>query len=170
MQLGNWVWRFDPATNATTPAADGFVRPNGVAFSPDFSTAYVSDTGAVDGTGSPADFARTPPAIYAFDVLDGSPDGLPALANRRLFATCPSGIPDGLKVDTDGNLYAGTPGGVDIFSPAGTALGSLAVGPVANLAFAGDRIVMMQEKSVTALKMRARGVQLPLQAAGRSWA
>jgi gluconolactonase len=157
------VWRFDPATNSTTPAADGFVKPNGVAFSPDFKVAYVTDTGAVDGTGAPAAFAAAAPAIYAFDVgLDEAK--LPLLRNRRLFAVSPSGIPDGIKLDSQGNVYVGVPGGVDVFSAFGQALGSIAVGPTANLAFAGSELVMLQEGNITVLPMKVKGTQLPLQA------
>lgn len=160
-QLGSWVWRFDPATNGTVPLADGFVRPNGLAFSPDLKTAYVTDT--LDGGGSPASFADAAPAIYAFSVVLDA-DGLPTLRDRRLFAVTPSGIPDGLKADEQGNLYAGVPGGVDVFSPSGQALGSIAVGPTANLAFAGQELLMLQGTQVTGVRMRARGVQLPMQA------
>ena len=163
MQLGNWFWRFDPATNSTAPVADGFLKPNGVVFSPDFKTAYVSDTGAADGEpGSDPSSERAATGLYAFDVvLDAG--GLPTLCNRRLFGVCASGVPDGLKVDEHGNLYAGVPGGVDVFSPSGQLLGSIAVGPVSNLAFAGRQLLMLQEGRVSSLPMRAKGVRLPMQ-------
>lgn len=95
-------------------------------------------------------------------MLDAA--GLPLLRNRRLFAVTPSGIPDGIKLDSRGNIYVGVPGGVDVFSPSGQALGSIAVGATANLAFAGNELVMLQEDSITVLPMRVKGVQLPLQA------
>ena len=162
-QVGNWVWRFDPATNSTTRVADGFLKPNGVVFSPDFKTVYVSDTGAVDGEpGNDASSERAAPGLYAFDVaLDAG--GLPTLRNRRLFGVCASGVPDGLKVDEQGNLYACVPAGVDVFSPTGQALGSIAVGQVGNLAFAGRQLLMLQEERVSALPMRVKGVRLPMQ-------
>ena len=160
--MGPWVWRFDPATGEAAVAADGFVKPNGVTFSPDFQTAYVTETGAVDGTAAPADWGRAAPAVYAFDVqLDGA--GRPTLANRRLLAVSLLGIPDGLKADRRGNLYAGVPGGVDVFAPDGQHLGSLLVGHTADLAFCGERLVMLQEQRVTAVRLKARGVQLPYQ-------
>jgi gluconolactonase len=161
--VGNWVWRFDPATNSTTPVADGFLKPDGVVFSPDFKTVYVSDTGAVDGEpGNDASSERAAPGLYAFDVaLDAG--GLPTLRNRRLFGVCASGVPDGLKVDEHGNLYACVPAGVDVFSPTGQALGSIAVGHVGNLAFAGRQLLMLQEERVSALPMRVKGVRLPMQ-------
>ncbi len=79
--------------------------------------------------------------------------------------TPPFYIQDGIKLDAGGNVYVGVPAGVDVYSPSGQSLGTIAVGSVANLVFAGDLLVMMQETKVTALRMRARGVQLPMQAA-----
>lgn len=35
-QLAPMVWRFDPTSGAVGPIADGFVKPNGVVFSPDY--------------------------------------------------------------------------------------------------------------------------------------
>src|SRR5690606_3770440 len=44
-QSGCHVFRFDPADGSLTIVADDFTKPNGLAFSPDESTLYVSDTG-----------------------------------------------------------------------------------------------------------------------------
>lgn len=65
--LGEWVWRCQPpctaeggsgATGACASSAgvcevvaDGFHRPNGLAFSPDERTLYVTDTGYATGRG-----------------------------------------------------------------------------------------------------------------------
>lgn len=56
-----------------------------------------------------------------------------------------------------------SPGGVDVFSASGQALGSIAVGPTSNLAFAGGQLVMLQGTRVIKLATRARGVALPMQ-------
>ena len=42
----NNVFRLDPQTGALTIIADDFDKPNGLAFSPDESVLYISDTGA----------------------------------------------------------------------------------------------------------------------------
>ena len=44
-ELGSRVYAFSPATGAVAVVAEGFVMPNGLAFSPDFRTLYVTDTG-----------------------------------------------------------------------------------------------------------------------------
>ena len=43
----------------------------------------------------------------------------------------------------------------------GKLLGKIAVGEVSNLVFAGDVLVMLQEKEVTAAKLAVRGPPLP---------
>jgi gluconolactonase len=48
-QLPNQVYRFDPATGDVRVVADGFGRPNGLAFSPDEQTLYITDTNAIHG-------------------------------------------------------------------------------------------------------------------------
>ena len=40
-QLPNQVYRFDPKTREVHVVADGFIIPNGIAFSPDGNLAYV---------------------------------------------------------------------------------------------------------------------------------
>lgn len=45
------VYRFVPSTGEVRVVADGFVKPNGIAFSPDEETVYVTDTGAHSGDG-----------------------------------------------------------------------------------------------------------------------
>jgi gluconolactonase len=101
-----------------------FVRPNGLAFSPDESKLYVDDS--QEGH------------IRVFDVRkDGT------LANGRVFAELKApgkrGVPDGMKVDTRGNVYCTGPEGVWVFDKSGTLKGKI-IGPEvpANVAF-GDR-------------------------------
>ena len=94
-------------------------KPNGLAFSPDFSKLYVSNSD------------KTAPFWRVYDVAD---NGL--LKNGRMFfdatslfekecstgvpSTCADvGAPDGMKVDINGNLFATGPGGVLVISPAG---------------------------------------------------
>ncbi len=100
-------------------------RPNGLAFSRDGKTFYVSNS-------------QNPRAIYKYDV---KPDG--TLVNRQTFADLSKepgeGNPDGMKVDSLGNLWASGPGGFRIYSPKGELLGQLVFPEVAaNLAWGGD--------------------------------
>jgi gluconolactonase len=122
------VYRLPPGGELTLLVQD-LTAPNGLAFSPDGRTLYLSDS----------DPDR--PAWYYYDVRED--DG--GLENRRLFADALSftagrkGAPDGIKVDREGYVFAAGPGGVYIFAPDGEHLGTIETGvPTANLAFGGD--------------------------------
>ncbi|KAH8808993.1 D-lactonohydrolase-like protein-like protein [Xylogone sp. PMI_703] len=131
-QLPNQVYRFDPSTGDIRVVADGFDRPNGICFSPDESTVYITDTGYLHGDGS-RDPER-PATIYAFDVTIRS--GAPFLTNRRLFAYAVDFIPDGIKCDLHGNVYSGCGDGIEVWNPAGNLIGRILVpGGVANFCF-----------------------------------
>jgi gluconolactonase len=56
-KLPNQVYRFDPKTGDCRVVADGFERPNGICFSPDQKTVYITDTGYLYGDGD-TDFLR----------------------------------------------------------------------------------------------------------------
>ncbi|KAL4914309.1 hypothetical protein BDW62DRAFT_145092 [Aspergillus aurantiobrunneus] len=132
-ELPNQVYRFDPETGDVRAVADGIGRPNGIAFSPDESIVYVTDTDAYWGNGDES--LRRAATIYAFDVKEYS--GAPFLVNRRVFAFADNGIPDGVKVDTDGNVYSGCGDGVHVWSPGGVLLGKIRLPDTsANLCFA----------------------------------
>ncbi|KAH6621927.1 gluconolactonase precursor [Boeremia exigua] len=134
-QLPNQVYRFDPATGGIRAVADGFGRPNGICFSPDEQTCYVTDTDWIHGDGT-TDGTRAS-HIYAFDVKMYS--GQPFLINRRLFAMADTGIPDGIKCDTNANVYSGCGDGISIWSPGGVLLAKILVdGGVANFCFGKD--------------------------------
>ena len=87
-----------------TLLADGFDRPNGLAFSPDEQTLYIADTSRQH--------------VRAFDVAANG-----ELGNGRIFAEMrEEGRPDGMKVDRDGRLFvcAST---VQVFDQSGKPLG-----------------------------------------------
>ena len=46
-QLPNQVYRFNPKTGDIRVVADGFGRPNGICFSPDETTIYITDTDCI---------------------------------------------------------------------------------------------------------------------------
>lgn len=97
--------------------ARDFIKPNGLAFSPDESVLYIADT----------ELGR----LRAFDVL---PDG--SLANSRVF--CRVERPDGFRVDVAGHLYVAAMKAVEVFDPTGRKVGEIALPErPANLAF-GD--------------------------------
>jgi gluconolactonase len=116
------VYRLAPDGTLTLLVKD-FVRPNGIAFSPDEKKLYVNDSEKGH--------------IRVFEVkLDGT------LENGRIFAELKdpskSGVPDGMKVDQQGNVYSTGAGGVWVFSASGNLLGKIEVPEVStNLAW-GD--------------------------------
>ncbi|KAH8657702.1 hypothetical protein BX600DRAFT_384082 [Xylariales sp. PMI_506] len=131
-KLPSQVYRFDPETKGIRAMADGFGRPNGICFSPDEKTIYVTDTDWIHGDGTTDDTRAS--HIYAFDVSIIS--GQPFLTNRRLFAMADEGIPDGIKCDLEGNVYSGCGDGVNIWSAGGVLLGKVLVeGGTANFCF-----------------------------------
>ncbi|MEQ1941521.1 SMP-30/gluconolactonase/LRE family protein [Mesorhizobium sp. VNQ89] len=126
-QAGCHVYRIDPATGAIAVVADDFFMPNGLAFSPDETRLYISDSGYLTDRSAPHH-------VRVFDVKGDR------LANSRVFADISPGIPDGFRVDVAGNLWISAWDGVQCHNPEGTLLGKILVPEmVANLAFGGPR-------------------------------
>ncbi|GLC91233.1 gluconolactonase [Cupriavidus sp. TA19] len=118
-QSGRYVYRLDPVTGALEIVADDFVQPNGLAFSPDESKLYISDTSA----------SHEPDGNHHVRVLDVAANGRPGkrLAGGGVFAVISPGLPDGLRVDTDGRVLITAEDGVHVHAPDGTALGRITV-------------------------------------------
>src|SRR5215471_3827276 len=129
-QAGDHVYRWDPRTGMLTVVADDFVKPNGLAFSPDESSLYVTDSGANQEAGSY--YINKPHHIIAFEVLRGR-----HLMNQRLFAVITPGFPDGIKVDSRGNVYASSFSGVQVFNPLGDLIGEINLPGTVNFTFGG---------------------------------
>ncbi|KAF9728827.1 hypothetical protein PMIN06_002484 [Paraphaeosphaeria minitans] len=150
-KLANQVYRFTPEGEDVRVMADGFGKPNGICFSPDEKTVYITDSDFVRGDGNvDAKRART---IYAFDLIRRH--GAPFLTSRRVFAYSDTGVPDGIKCDTDGNVYAGCGDGLNVWNPGGSLLGKVRVpGGVANFCFGrSGEIFLLNETKFWVLKM-----------------
>ncbi|WP_244472275.1 SMP-30/gluconolactonase/LRE family protein [Methylobacterium sp. Leaf108] len=149
-QSARRVYRIAPSGGiaAMTEALD---QPNGIAFSPDGRTLYVSDTGAALKN---PEGAR---AIYAFAVTAGP---LPA---PRVFATLEAGVADGLAVDEAGRVYAACVDGVRVFGSSGAPLGRIATATAAaNVAFGGPdgrRLFVCAGPAVHAIDLQVRGAR-----------
>ncbi len=152
-QVGDFVYHHDPATGQTTVVADGFDKPNGIAFSPDERVLYLTDSGANQEPGSyHVDRAHH---IKAFDVIRGR-----RLAGERLFAVIAPGFPDGLKVDSDGRVYASSLSGVQVLDPDGELLGEIRVPGAVNFCFGGaerNLLLITTDAAVWAAALTARG-------------
>lgn len=108
--------------------------PNGIAFSPDEKTLYVSD----------AD--RDHVVWRAFEMKASG-----ALGRGRIifdatsFTKTRQGVPDGLKVDAQGNLFAAGPGGIYVITPDGEQLGWFDLGgPTGNSNWGEDGSALSQ--------------------------
>lgn len=153
-ELGaNYVFRLDPQSGQLAIVADDFVKPNGLAFSPDEKILYIADTGISHDPDGPHH-------IRAFDV-----DERGRLRNGRVFAEVSPGVPDGFRVDTDGNIWTSAGDGVHCYSPQGELLGKILIPEVvANITFGGarrNRLFIAATTSLYAVYVACNGVQTP---------
>ena len=122
------LYRFDPERREITVAAADFDGPNGLAFSPDESRLYVSETGD-QTTDNPKQYIR---------VFDVGPSG--KLSGGDVFHIIEPGYADGMCVDEDGNLWSSAADGVHCIDPGGRLLGKVLVPHrVSNLTFGDER-------------------------------
>ncbi len=152
-ELGQNVYRLDPATGDATIVADDILGPNGLAFSPDERTLYIVESRGVPNR-----------KILAYDVAEGGT----TIRNKRVLIDAGQGTPDGFRVDVDGNLWCGWGmgtedlDGVMIFGPDGDAIGRIVLPErCANLCFGGranSRLFMAASHSVYALYVNVAGV------------
>jgi len=145
------VYCLDPEERKLTLLVDDFIRPNGLAFSPDEAILYIGD--------SSTDTRH----VRGFDV---DPSG--TLSNGRIFVEIRSelpGNPDGMKVDIDGNLYVSAAGGIWVFSKDGESLGILRTPEIpANCAWGGEdwrTLFVTARTSIYRVKTIVPGVKVP---------
>jgi gluconolactonase len=149
-QAANRVYRLAPDGHLT--AIESELRfPNGIAFSPDGRTLYVSNSDPKKAV------------ILAWNV---SPAG--RVSGRRVFADMTPlaakgwpGLPDGMTVDERGDLWATGPGGVHVFTPQGRELGLISTGAaVSNCTFGGPdgrMLFMTSTHELASVRTNLRG-------------
>lgn len=143
----NGVYRY--ANGKLTAVIKDLRRPNGIGFTKDGKTLYVSNSG---------------PLMYVekYSVL---PDG--TVSQGTIFIDYPmrgGDVPDGLKLDSADNLWTTGPGGIRIISPAGKVLGQIKLPETAaNLAWAdgGKTLYITDSTSIYRLKVATPGA-MPL--------
>ena len=113
-ELPATLYRLDPSGSLDI-AADDFVGPNGLCFSPDERRLYVAETGAQFGE----DRSRH---IRVFDVDGGK------LHRGRAFHMISPGFADGMRCDEDGRVWSSAGDGVHCIDPDGTLLGTIQTG------------------------------------------
>lgn len=122
------VYRIDPDSGSVTAVATDFVKPNGLAFSPDESILYIADTGL-------SHFKDGPKHIRKFKVDGGK------LSGGEVFAECVSGFFDGFRVDLRGNIWSSSAEGVHCLNSDGVLVGKIHIPEVvANVCFGGEKM------------------------------
>ncbi|MCF3936530.1 SMP-30/gluconolactonase/LRE family protein [Acuticoccus sp. M5D2P5] len=146
------VYRVDPGTGAVEAVATDFVKPNGLAFTPDYSRLFIADTGA-------SHVENGPRHIREFAV-DGK-----RLSGGALFAECSYGMFDGFRFDVFGNLWTSAGDGVHCYNPSGDLVGKLRVPEVvANVSWGGprlNRLYICGTSSLYATYLRTNGMPYP---------
>lgn len=130
-----YVFRFDPSDGSLTPVVIDVEAPNGLAFSPDESVLYVSDS-SIDPPDRDSASAARPGghSIHAYDVFEGR-----HAKNGRALVEVSPGLPDGFRVDVDGNIWTSSLSGIQVFTPEGEKIGEVPVPEkVANCCFGGE--------------------------------
>jgi len=152
------TYRFRPSTGEVQVVDSTLQHPNGITFSRDGKTLFVTDSG-LETSGLPGtdnqgagNFYNYPIRIeftstnarnlYAWDVArpDG-PTGTPIISGKRNIFQSLEGSPDGIKIAANGILVvaSGLSLGVDILTATGTVIARIqTTHPVENIAFAGD--------------------------------
>ena len=148
------VYRIDPSDRSVTAVTHDFVKPNGLAFSPDEKLLFIADTGLTH-------VPNGPKHIRVFEVnADGK-----SLGKGRLFAECTYGLFDGFRLDTNGNLWTSAGDGVHCYDPDGTLIGKIKIPEVvANVCFGGpkrNRLYICGTTSLYAIYVNARGASWP---------
>jgi gluconolactonase len=145
-----YVFCFDPRTAELRVATDHLEEPNGLAFSPDESVLYVSDTSAAsrkDGGGNHH--------IVAFDVVSNR------LVKPRIFAVIKPGLADGFRLDQHGLIYTSSGDGVQVYHPDGSRLAHIPVPEkVGNVTFggaAGNELFICASTSLYRIRLNTVG-------------
>ncbi|KAK5193336.1 hypothetical protein LTR92_006705 [Exophiala xenobiotica] len=163
-QLPTATYRFNPATGAVFLVDDTIEQPNGIAFSPDGKTLYITETGALTGSIDPAVGPGTKHynttgrrSIYAFDVANNGT----RISNKRAFYLAQDYIPDGLKVSREALVLTASGHGLDVIDEMGQLLIRVQVNhTVSNFAFTGpelNTVWLMGNKGISRVQWNITG-------------
>lgn len=120
-------------------------RPNGLCFSPDEQTLYVSDS------------SERYHCVYALRMLPNN-----TATDPRIVFVMPAGVPDGMCVDTEGRIYISGLDGVYVCLPSGTLIGKIPCPEmVTNCCFGGSgrhTLFMTAVSSLYAVELASTGL------------
>jgi gluconolactonase len=146
-----YVYRVVAGSGRIEVAADDFIQPNGLAFSPDEKKLYVADTGRTHVKDGP----------FHMRVFDVSETG--KLSGGRVFAECNPGAFDGFRLDEQGNVWTSAGQAVNCYRPDGALIGKIKTPEgVANVTFGGrnrTRLYIAAMTSLYSVDLRTRGAK-----------
>lgn len=147
----SYVFRVDGQSGEISVVCDDFIKPNGLAFSPDEKLLYVVDTGRTHGPGNPAH-------MRVFAVQENG-----RLSGGEVFADSTAGLFDGFRLDETGRIWTSAADGVHAYDPDGTLIGKVRIPEVvANVCFGGpkrDRLFICATTGLYSVRLFATGVK-----------
>ena len=143
------VYRVDVSGDISI-VADDYVKPNGLAFSPDERLLYIADTGITHDPNGPKHIRR-------HRIED---DG--RLSGGEVFAVCTEGVFDGFRLDTHGRIWTSAADGVHCLNEHGKLIGKVHIPEmVANVCFGGaklNRLFIAGTTSLYSVYLNVNGV------------
>ena len=147
------VYRWDPESQEIESMATDYVKPNGLAFSPDETALFITDTGGTHEADGPRHMRRH--SIGA----DGK-----TLGAGEVFAISTAGFFDGFRIDTGNRIWTSAMDGVHCYDSAGTLIGKILIPEiVSNVCFGGlkeNRLFITATTSLYAIYLNVNGFRL----------
>ncbi|MDC1249114.1 SMP-30/gluconolactonase/LRE family protein [Planktomarina sp.] len=147
------VYRWDPESQEIESMATDYVKPNGLAFSPNETELFITDTGGTHEPDGPRHMRRH--SISA----DGK-----TLGTGEIFATSTAGFFDGFRIDTGNRIWTSAMDGVHCYDSAGTLIGKILIPEiVSNVCFGGlkgNRLFITATTSLYAIYLNVNGSRL----------
>ena len=147
------VYRWDPESQEIESMATDYVKPNGLAFSPDETALFITDTGGTHEADGPRHMRRH--SIGA----DGK-----TLGAGEVFATSTAGFFDGFRIDTGNRIWTSAMDGIHCYDSAGTLIGKILIPEiVSNVCFGGlkgNRLFITATTSLYAIYLNVNGSRL----------
>ena len=147
------VYRWDPESQEIESMATDYVKPNGLAFSPDETALFITDTGGTHEADGPRHMRRH--SIGA----DGK-----TLGAGEVFAISTAGFFDGFRIDTGNRIWTSAMDGIHCYDSAGTLIGKILIPEiVSNVCFGGlrgNRLFITATTSLYAIYLNVNGFRL----------